>query len=455
MSSFFFRWFKGLRAGSAPPVPAPEPGPDKPTVMEPGVPAAIAALGPAGRRRPLISGRGALVGFEFRLPAELLSRSRRSADPAGAAAHVAGILASALRVAQSGRLGLARLPADWVLHAPAPQGHPNLLIGLEDLASDPLAAPAPEPWLAALRAQKVRIGWPPAPEGSAAGDFVLQAQRDRSMTEVLQQRACWPVPLRARPWVLTDLADVEDLEAALASGASLVCGALASKPGQAAAADALAPVPPEVRRIGQLLHQLANGADTAPIADAIKGDVGLSLRLLKRLSAASLAQARASASIDQAVLMLGRNELYRWLSVLMLQYAGTRRTASALQDVALWRARLMELLALGSGHEAPGELFSLGLASMLGLLLKLGPSEVADTLNLSPPGRQALVEQAGPWRVFLRIPEWLEQQTLDTVEEDLSVFGGAAQVQALSDEAWAWVATHSESPAAEPWPKAA
>lgn len=456
MQSFLTRWFRRLRGpGEAPPAAPADPLAEADSAAATALPAAIEGLGAAGLRRPLISPSGALVGFEFRLPEALVRRSRRRTDGVGAAAQVAGLLASAQRVAHSGRLALARVPAAWWPHAQSLQGHPNLLIGLDEVDESDHLPPPPRPDLAGLRQQGARVGWPPASAGAEAGDFVLLRQQQRPLSELLAQPQDWAAPLRDSPRVLTDLADVDDLEAALGSGARLVCGALAPKPGRAPAPDALAPVPPEVRRIGRLLQQLAAGAETAPIADAIKADVGLSLRLLQRLGTASLAHVRAGASIEQAVLMLGRNELYRWLSVLLLQYAGTRRAASALQEVALWRARFMELLALCGGHDAPGELFSLGLASMLGLLLDLGPDEVAQTLNLPATGREALLAHSGPWAIYLRLPELIEQQSLDSMADELTRFGGAAQVQALSDEAWAWVAEHSAAPTAETWGQAA
>jgi EAL and modified HD-GYP domain-containing signal transduction protein len=239
------------------------------------------------------------------------------------------------------------------------------------------------------------------------------------------------------PTLVTDVASVEDVEMALYSGISYACGALTPPAQPLSPLDAL-PLPPEVHRVGHLLNQLVIGTDTAVIVSDIKSDVGLSYRLLRRINSASFAQLHAEASIDQAVLMLGRNELYRWLSLLLVQFAGKRKASSALQEITLWRSRLLELLAQEKKEPVPGQLFTLGLASMLGPLLKISQDEVVSTLNLPTPARQALLDQAGPWHVYLHMALLVQTQSLGEHSELAEPFGGVERVMALADDAWAW-----------------
>ena len=183
--------------------------------------------------------------------------------------------------------------------------------------------------------------------------------------------------------------------------------------------------------------------------------MGLSYRLLLRINSASFAQLGAGATIDQAVLMLGRNELYRWLSVLLVQFAGSRKASSALQEVALWRSRLLELLAIERREDIPGQFFTLGLASMLGLLLKMNPADVVSTLNLPEPAQQALLAQTGPWHSYLQVAVLVESQLLEDAGALTDQFGGVERVLALSDEAWAWAAQHTDKAARGEAPKIA
>ncbi|MDB5849184.1 MAG: hypothetical protein JWP29_2936, partial [Rhodoferax sp.] len=149
------------------------------------------------------------------------------------------------------------------------------------------------------------------------------------------------------------------------------------------------------------------------------------------------------ASIDQAVAMLGRNELHRWLSLMLMQYGSHRKLGSALQEVALWRSRLVELLAIERGEREPGRFFTLGLASMLGLILKIGQAEVVAALSLPPEAEDALMAQSGPWFVYLRTAMQVEAQTEDDAAAAVDGFGSAARVLELSDQAWAWAAENS------------
>jgi EAL and modified HD-GYP domain-containing signal transduction protein len=95
------------------------------------------AMGPValGARRPLISARGEVVGFEFRVPVATQARLQRKTDQLAQAAHLAGVLASAKMVTQFGRTGLARVPADWVMHGGTLSVGPGMLIALESSPS--------------------------------------------------------------------------------------------------------------------------------------------------------------------------------------------------------------------------------------------------------------------------------------------------------------------------------
>jgi len=404
----------------------------------------IQTLGP---RRPLISADGVIAGFEFCIHSDVLKRLAQRADHRGWSAQVAAVLASARLTAQSGRVGFARLPMDWLVHAKGVEVGPGIWMGLEGaVGTFDLAGQMPEVIQAVqdLRASGVQLGWDVAAMSGACGDFVLLHQGLQPMRTLLQGQSSWPQALQDVPVLVTDVACLEDLETALAQGVKFVCGALAP------AASSLGnevreflPVPPEMQRVAVLLNQLVTGTEMGIIVSRIKGDVGLSLRLLKRINNASYAQLKAGADIEHAVMFLGRNELYRWLSTLLLQFAGHRQASSALQEITLWRARLLELLALESHEDAPGQFFTLGLASMLSVLLNISPQDVVTLLNLPEPARQALLEQTGSWVDYLRILQGVEQQQLDVSNALVSRWGGAARVSALSDEAWAWASAQN------------
>jgi len=409
--------------------------------------AAGVALPSIGARRPLISGKGDIVGFEFRISDDLLRRMSRRADDSAQAAHARAVLTSAQLLAQSGRIGLARLPANCLIHATGLGKLSGLWIGVDQghaaSALTPTQLEVLTLTLQDLRALGAKVAWDPALGLPLNPDFVLMAQGQQPMPALVQTLQNRPTAWQGLPTLVTDIATFEDLELALHSQVDYVCGSLAT----AVANDSKEnlPLSPEVGRIGNLLNQLVTGAENDVIVANIKSDIGLSYRLLQRINSASFARINAGASIDQAVLLLGRGELYRWLSLLLFQFAGKRRASSALQEVALWRSRLLELLAQQNHEEAPAQLFTLGLASMMGPILKISLHDVLAILHLHPHAQQALVERLGPWHVYLQIALLVESQNLDEDNPLVAQFGGAAHITAQSDTAWdwAWSAMHS------------
>ena len=410
-----------------------------------------AAVQSLGARRPLISSGGAIAGFEFQVGEPVFLRLCARADNQGKAAYASAILASARLIGQSGRIGFARIPVGWLLLARDAQAGTGTMVALEHDGAGltPEALRVCEQMVLHLRRAGAKVGWDSELPLATQPDFQLVHQGSLPMEEMLASLRTLPGEPGAVPVLATDIANLEDLEMALSHGVRFACGAAAPTRKVRDASKDL-PVPPEVRRIGHLLHQLVTGAETAEIVAQIKGDVGISYRLLRRINSASFAQLNPGTTIEQAAMILGRNELYRWFSMLLIQFSGQRKASSALQEIALWRARLMELLALHKGDAQAGQMFTLGLASMLGLLLKASPTEVIAALNLPEPAAQALLQQNGPWYAYLKLVTDLERHALPESEPALEQFGGHAQVLALSDQAWDWAAQNTYRDASAP-----
>jgi EAL and modified HD-GYP domain-containing signal transduction protein len=425
----------------APPASRAKPVPPPVATQEPTAQSnAVSALVAVGARRPLIAADGAIAGFEFCIDGEILRRLRLRTDHRGRAAYVSAALTSARLMAQSGRIGFARVPADWLVHALDATDAADAWVGIDHAppaqqGTDLLEAAAA--LVPKLRAAGAKVGWSSTLDLGLTPDFVLLHQAAEPMAALLQSLEQRPEALRELPTLITDIEKTKDVELALAGGASFACGSLAPSAFNVSPTEAL-PIPPEAQRVGQLLNQLVIGTDTSAIVSDIKSDVGLSYRLLRRINSASFAQLNGDASIDQAVLMLGRNELYRWLSLLLVQFGSKRKVSSALQEITLWRSRLLELLALENKEAVPSQMFTLGLASMLGPLLKISLDDVVSTLNLPAPARQALLEQSGPWHAYLQMALLVEGQRLAEQPELAEPFGGVDRVMALADDAWAW-----------------
>jgi hypothetical protein len=432
----FDKLFKRLRKPAEQAAPAaPKAAPQATAPAAP--PAAPVAI---GARRPIVAADGSIAGFEFRMAQATVQRLLQRGDSVASAAHTNALLAAMRLTLASGRIAFAELPVAW-LERPgierelAPGMHIALQFPLDAGAVVVRPAPVPEA-ITRWRAAGVRLGWEPGELPVGEADFIVLRQHGAAseplFAELERCRASHP----KATIVVADLGGIDDLERALRQGANYGCCALVAggEPRQAQ------PIPPQVQRLCQLLNRLGQGAPTDAVVADIKGDVALSYRLLRHLQSAQFGATREIGSIEQAVLLLGRDELYRWLSVLLVRSSDGRPTAQAVQEAALARARLLELLASQRGEAAPGALFTLGLASMLGTLLRAPDAQVLEGLTLSAPAREALLQRQGPWAAYLEVAQAAQELGVQMPDPLAAEFGGVATVMDCSHQAWAWAA---------------
>lgn len=437
-------WFNRLM-GRRPP-PNALPGPARGVARLAPAPAPTAAAlarpdVPVGARRPLVAAQGSVAGFEFQLGEATLRRLQQRGDPAAAHASTSSLLGAMRLCAQNGQLAFGELPLAWLMRSVEPD---SLCPGMHlALCAETERLPAPAgaeiaERLAAWRATGALIGWPRrAPPVATAGltpDFhTLQAGAMDASTLIAALRS----PNGGVPLVVLDLPGIDALEAALRAGVRLAgCRVdLGTEPPEAR------PLTPQTQRLLQLMNQIARDASTHELVTAIKADVSLSYRLLRQLNSASVSPAGELGSIEQAVALLGRNELYRWVSVLLVRQAPARPASAALQAMALARARLFELLGNAQGEPQPGALFTMGLASMLPLLLQTRLPDALAALQLHPNAAEALLERRGPWVPYLALAEVLDESDLVEAAPLAQAFGGLPAVMAASTRSWAFAAT--------------
>ena len=431
-------WFERLLGGAQVPPAAPAATPLPPRHAErspesPPIP---------GVRRPLVAGDGEVAGFEFTLAASLAERLERRDDPVAHAAHAISLMSTMRATLESARIGLASLPMSLLLRPnvidQVPAGAWLCLDTLEDPHAD---VENQLGMLTALRACGVRVGSRQrealtAPVArSATFDFTLLALADFGIDPLMDTVRHLRHADASAPIVVTGLADVDAIEDVLCAGATLASGNFNAE----VVATKQRALQGDVHRIIVLLNAVRE--ERKPLADLtreLRGDVGLCYRLLRHVNSPAVAVSRPVESIDQAVLMLGRSELYRWLSVLLLASVSGRRTSRALQEVSLARARLLELLARECGSQPPDALFTVGLLSLLNVMLDMPMSQALKPLRLSEPAHLALLDRSGPWQGLLTLSEALERHDLDAAAAAATGFGGIERVSQLSDEAWRW-----------------
>ena len=161
---------------------------------------------------------------------------------------------------------------------------------------------------------------------------------------------------------------------------------------------------PQRARLTQLMQKLQHGGELNEIAGELRHSPELSYRLLRYINSAGMGLSTRIASIEQALLILGREKLYRWLTLLLFSAGPGGTIDAALLEQALVRARFLELLAPdGSTSVQRDEFFIVGVFSLLDVLLKLPLSVALEPLALPESSTDALLHDRGPLAPKLRL----------------------------------------------------
>lgn len=149
------------------------------------------------------------------------------------------------------------------------------------------------------------------------------------------------------------------------------------------------------------------------VARAIERDVGLSVRLLRCINSSYYHPPRPVESVQDAIAILGFQELRRLCAAVCL--AGFEARKSYIASQALIRARLCEELSRLAGKPDSETYFLTGLLSLLDVLLQKPMMDALELLPLSDPMRRALLAGDGPLGEALRSAVAFEHGDWDRV----------------------------------------
>jgi EAL and modified HD-GYP domain-containing signal transduction protein len=159
-------------------------------------------------------------------------------------------------------------------------------------------------------------------------------------------------------------------------------------------------------RILELLNKLRGDAEVAELAILIKQNLALSYKLLRYINSPGMGLTHTIVTPEQALVVLGRQKLYRWLTILLFTSGKTPGLDWAVMENALIRARLAELIAQKTRTLTAGErdeLFVAGMFSLLDVVLSTPLDAVLKQVNLPAPVSEALLQQQGKYAPYLAL----------------------------------------------------
>lgn len=154
-------------------------------------------------------------------------------------------------------------------------------------------------------------------------------------------------------------------------------------------------------KLFKLLNLVATDADTREIEQIFREEAKLSYNLLRLVNSVAVGAKTTISSFHQAIAVLGRRQLQRWVQLLI--YAEQMSSSNApnpLMLLAAARGRQMELLS--STIAVPPDIpdfgdaaFMTGIFSLLDVLLKMPMNEILEALPLQSAIAEALRSRGG------------------------------------------------------------
>ena len=192
----------------------------------------------------------------------------------------------------------------------------------------------------------------------------------------------------------------------------------------------------------QLVQKVTADADTHEIEALLRQDPTLSYHLLRLVNSLGMGTGRRVTSFSQAILILGRSQLRRWLNLMLFSSReGDMRSSMLLARVAV-RARAMELLSKAAGQDKnhQEQAFMVGMFSLLGVLFGMPLAEVLQPLAIGEAAQQALLAHEGELGDLLALVEAAERRDSAVLEQRL----GALQIDIgnfnqIVAEAYLWM----------------
>lgn len=169
---------------------------------------------------------------------------------------------------------------------------------------------------------------------------------------------------------------------------------------------------PSQLAIIRLMNQIASDADNTEIEASIKMDISVCFNLLRLVNTPTAGSGHRIDSIRQALLLLGRTQLRRWLQILL--YAEPcKRGESAVQllTLAATRGKLLELIAqqIKPHNRAAGDAaFTVGIMSLMDTLFGIPMDEILEQVPVVTEVADALLHRVGPYGEMLKLAEQME-----------------------------------------------
>ncbi len=182
-------------------------------------------------------------------------------------------------------------------------------------------------------------------------------------------------------------------------------------------------VDPSHMTLLHLLGMILEDADSNEIEKLFKRAPDLSYNLLRLVNSVASGMHQKISSLKQAIVVLGQQQLLRWLQLLLFTDRHGDNVSNPLLLLAAQRGKLLEALAeIINPRDAAlrDRAFMTGILSLLDVLLNQPLEDIIKQINLTNDVRHALLERQGRLGSMLQLAIALEQNEFEKVTELLA-----------------------------------
>jgi len=167
---------------------------------------------------------------------------------------------------------------------------------------------------------------------------------------------------------------------------------------------------PSRAKVLDLMNRVRTGAEQPVLAAQFRQDPALSVRLLRYVNSPGMGLTNKIGGIEQALMVMGQDKLYRWLTMILFTGGQSHELDSAVLENALTRGRMAEQLAgRALFAKARDEIFVAGLFSLLDVVMGMPMEKVLGQISLPAEITEAILARRGPYAPYLALAIACEQ----------------------------------------------
>lgn len=257
------------------------------------------------------------------------------------------------------------------------------------------------------------------PEGHGIGGMILLDAEQMPVRQI-EQWLTRTNPDEHSPVAVAGVATWSEQRYLTSLGVSFCQGPFAAMPDEA---EQLETISQSRMVLIELLNLLRQEAEIGEIVAVARRDPAVVIKLIEMANSPLYGVGRQITGIEDAIMLLGRDALYRWIALALFRIDPQGQRDESLLVIALSRAAFLEKLAVAGNRRMAEELFLVGLFSVVDSLLRQPMGKVLGQVSLPPPVLAALLKQGGVYAQHMMLVQAMETCR---IEAALAITGSLA-----------------------------